>query len=365
MENNKNQGLVWLIFSNLLAFVTGVLYVLINFGIWSEGESLQRSVLFNLSAVSSLFMFLFIADKLVHIFSPKLSVLISIITFGATGLFSSIYFEDLSKYYILIGVLMGMSYSIRMTAFPIVDQAVTNKDTRVKFSSYLTILSSILSIAAPITIEFLVNSFDYKRSLLIVSLTYILFGIGIMFFKISSLKQDNALFLLLKNSKRDDKLKHVALISLSLGIAYSVDWGLIDILIITKLGSLNDWRNIKVLIAVINIIYSFVLGKINLKKFSHIRVIIGVSALAYSTLPIMLIKNFNNMTFIVFSIAQVIFYSTVSILLSNYLLAVIDDDERYDNRIASYQVFRNLFIGGGRVIPLGVMGALSIVSFSR
>lgn len=358
------QDFIWLVYSNLLIFFGGSLYVFLNFAIFSSSDSLSKTIIFNLVTLLIILFSTGLAGFISNKWGVKVTLFLATAFNSLSALIAFLLFDSLSDLFFLVSVLSGLSVGFQKNSYSLFDQLVTTKSTRVRFSSYVRIFDSVLSVLSPIFITLMVTNFDYKKSLLLMWLVLFYMSFGALVFKLKEQKQEFAYLSIIKKVRSSSKLKHVAQLSFAMGVTFSVNWGIMDVLIVAKLGSLEDWRTVRVGLAILTIGWALILRRFKFKDFSKIRAIIASTAFFYAIFPIILITSFTNTTFIIFNIVQTLFLVTNSVLLMNYLIEVLDDDPDFNKKIVSYQMFRDSFMGIGRVSPVAVMFLISFYTFS-
>lgn len=346
---------VWLILNVLLNFFGGIGYTALNFFIWQNNKSLPEIIQFNLSIFAALIIMSIISASASRFYGVKFSFAFSLVLRILVFFFVSANLTGVTGQIVLIGFLIGIYFEFYASARSTITQLIVPEDSMLKYNSYNQIISSAVSIASPLVTAAFINSLGYENTLRSIAIIFVGILIAFLFMGVNKAEQTLPVFSMLKDLFRSDTMRSFALINFSLGISYAFTWGILNIIILDFLGSLDGWAQVGVITAILSIVISFFLRKISSKDTSKIRALISVATLIYAIAPIIMINNFTVETFLIFTFATLVFNTFSGILTSAYLSKLQNADPEAPKRKIAYSLFSEFFTSFGEFIPIFIL----------
>ncbi len=349
----------WIFYSNIISFLHSVSFFLTNFLIWENSKDFGQLIIFNFFLLTSLFISTILAS-LISLFSIKLSFIFNTVIAASSCLFIYTFPEQIDFLIPFIAIIIGAYSGFTVGNRPLLHNLINKKNELIKYSSFSQILRSVLSLAMPLLVAFLIANFGYVDSLFNVAIVYLFMGFIFIFFPVNTKRQDFNIIELMFDVIRIRRIRNIAIISFMLGITFSIDWGILDVIILEKVGSISSWSNIKVFLATISIVLSFSLRNTNLQKTDKLRGLIAIGAFLYALTPFILISDFSERNLLIFYFIQAIFSTISSVLIFNYLFLLQSKDIEFENERVSYQLFTDIFINFGQLIPIMILYVLPV-----
>lgn len=346
--------ILWLITNSLVSLGSGVSYVLVSFLIWEEGKSLEQVLLFNLYIFFALIISGQIAGFISTFISPKLTFLLNLILLGLTPIILLDNRENVSMVLPYVSIMIGTYYGLSYNAGSIMTMAVVEQDKLVKLRSLIEIIKSVFTVISPVLVNYSINTIGYNKALKYLGYYFLVMGIIFLFIKVRKTKQRFIAFEIMKGVFELNALRSIAIIHIALGIVWAFGWGLMNIIILEELGSLDEWTIVSVITAVLGITLAMMFRKTDVANRPKARSMISMSSLVYAVIPLVLLFNFTRELFILFILAQLVFDKTNSIVTTSFINKMESDDMDYDEKKVAYQMFTDFFTGIGRIIPVVV-----------
>ena len=352
----KIRAFLWLSIDALYSLISGITYVLISFFIWEQSNSINLILWFNVIIFLTLLCNSFISGLFSVVGSPKLSYLLSITSFTITAYFVYTLQEETHHYIVFISILIGLVYSFLYTARPLINRTLVDKTHFISYNSIKQILFSVISVSTPLIIN-LGLQFKSYTELLYISMFgfFTLLLLSLLFIPKTNPSQRIIIHKLLAKSFTNSTIKKISHIKLSNGIAYSMGWGLLNILVLEQLGSVSNWSYISIAGAIVGILISYKLKSLDINNTSLSRMIISTSAMCFAVLPILLVVNFTLELFIIFMLAKVAFEKVTNIISENYIYSIESKDHHFEEKQISYQIFSDIFMSLGQLVPVAIL----------
>src|SRR5690606_30565179 len=103
------------------------------------------------------------------------------------------------------------------------------------------------------------------------------------------------------------RIRSLGLIHISLGISGVFGWGLMNIIILDVLGSLEGWTGVSTALAIAGIVLALVLKSVKMRDHSQAKSIIVLSSLLYAAVPVILLSGFTLQLFIMFTFVKLLY----------------------------------------------------------
>lgn len=345
----------WTIYDRIFNFLAAVLFVLVNFFIWEQGESLERIIEFNFYLFCGTLLFAAISYLIARQLHPKLAFVAAAVTLLVVGRLIVGGEDNINQYFVLISFGIGAYYGLYYNSSSLITQILNKQANLVKASALSRIIGSLLSLIVPLLSAYLITQFGYLQAL-----TYILFilplmTLAILPIRVIKFQQQAGLRYLISGIFQDKTLRDLALIDIVMGATWTFGWGLLNVIVLSQLGSLQAWSEINVVLVAVGIIITFMLRKLDLKNSDKTLSLISGSYLLYAVIPLVLLFNFSTTIFIGFLFVQ-LFYDTITGVLSwNLLLDIEARDLDFDEKKYSYQAFTDIFNSIGRLLPILIL----------
>lgn len=344
--------ILWLITDSLIQFIGGISYFLISFFIWENGKSFETIVKFNLEIVLYLFVFYFAAYLVTFFLKVKFSFILSIL--ARVLCLVIVYFQILNdslkiqEVAILIAIYSGLSLLTRN----LLNQQIVDSSDLVKFSAYASILRSSLSILSPLITAFLISTIGYKDSILISAIALTGFIPILLIINLKPTNRNLSLPFIFIRFLFNKNLRKIAIISFTLGITYSLSWGLIDILMLNQLNSTQNWGILKAIFTVITIIIALRLKNFKISTKNSPKGIIALSSLVFCLSAIYLLTTNSPIAFYIFILCNSIFSTVSGILIINHIVKMSLNFNDYSKKSISYNTYSDSFINIGQILPI-------------
>jgi hypothetical protein len=347
------KSFFWLIVDFLINFVGGVCFTTVNFLIWNREHSLVLLLKFNLVIFLTIALASLVAGFVTVKIGAKISFFISILLRSAVLFIAAQNLDNLISVIYLIAVIIGSYTAFHHSARKMITDTIVPPEHRVKFFSRNQIFRTLIAIISPLVTTLAIANLGYATTLTSGSVILFIALVVFLLIRTTAIPQTYAVHSLFKEFFHDSNIRNIVLISFASGVGVSMTWGLFDdIVVLDKLGSMNNWTIIATIVAVLGAVVSFLLGKVKGNEYSKIRGFISLSALLLSTGPVLLLINFSQETYIFYTITSLVFAATNAIMTAEYVSELKRTDFFYKERITSYQNLVDISRSIGMMIPI-------------
>lgn len=352
----RAKGVIWLALDNLIGFFAGNLQRILNFFIWEESKSLQVILEFNFYWVIFSGFGSLLAGLVSTLLGPKITYLIARLLKATTAVVAFTQLENISDYIILIAALEGLSNAFLIASRSVLDLNLFGPHGLQGITSFRSVFSALISIIRPLVITALIVVLGYEQAFLIsLSILFFLSIFIIPFRQENKVKQSFELPSMMREFFSNPLRWKVARISFASGVGYVFSLGLLDIIIVEKIGSLEGWGTITTLMAIVGMFVAAILRKFDTVHLHKVAAILGITTMAYAIAPLFLINDFSQDLLVIFLLAQAIYFNANGIIG----LSVVIETESYlpdakEHKAAS-QAFRDIFYSLGLFTPIALM----------
>ena len=352
MFNKRN---IWVVVDTATIFLGSTAHTLFNFLLWEQGKSLELLLKYNLLLFISLAVFAFIGSLISKFSNVKITYILSLLASAATVYFALLDIDNFQNRIYTFSILWGANWGLVYIARSLITELIVPVKHMVSFNSVKNILSTGIALAIPLTVNYSITNIGYQNALIVLFVGYFLMTVLLIFIDIEQAKQRYIVFSMMLDVFRVEGVRSVAIINLSLGLVYSFGWGVMDIVILEQLGSLDNWTYVSFATAIIGIIMVRGLSKIDLDKEDKTRSVISFAALVFATGSLFLSLNFTLTIFVVFVFLKLFFDKTISVIGGAYVTHEVQDDLDYAQKKLSYQTSSQLITSVGRIVPIAVL----------
>ena len=155
--------------------------------------------------------------------------------------------------------MLGLVYSFLYNSRSLINQFIVPAELSVKYNSIKEILISASTLASPLVVNYAVESLGYSLSFKYLMYIYGVIAFAILLIKISKIHQIFIFHKLIGGIFTNKTIRNISIIKFSSGIGFAMAWGLLNILILQQLGSLEGWTKVSIVMAILGIIVSYVL----------------------------------------------------------------------------------------------------------
>lgn len=348
----------WLVIDATYGFVSSINLVLLNFFLWEQDNSLTTILEFNFYIFVGLMISALLAGYVSSWLSPKITYIISIAALVATNFFALQHLADLSNYLLIVAILYSFSVAFVYNARSVINILIIPAADFVKIRGTKNIISSVLAISSPLVVLFLVNTLGYESSLQLMALIVSILGVIFIWLKVQKTKQKAEFIEMIVSAIYDPRMRKFALINFALGASWAFGWGILNVIIVEKLGSLEAWSKITLIASIAGVFLISLLRNIDSKNKGKTKSFIIGASIIYAIAPLILLFNFTLTTFVIFIFAKLIYDKVNGILTFSYLTDMTRQDEDYEYKKVSYQVVINFYNAVGSLVPIMILLAL-------
>ncbi|CAG7613995.1 hypothetical protein PAESOLCIP111_01666 [Paenibacillus solanacearum] len=269
-------------------------------------------------------------------------------------------------YFVLLGVVQGMSAGLFWLAFNVVYFEVTDPDSRDRFNGWAGLLGSCAGMIAPWISGFLIVRMPAAtgyRFIFTISLVVFVIGVVVSFFLKKRKTAGEYEWLLTWRCLRqkDTAWRTVGLALMAQGFREGVFGFMIGLLVYVHTGSEMSLGNFALITSAVALLSFMVAGRLLKPRYRKVAMLIGVVMLVLIILPFFWKVNFA--TLLLFGIGAALFYPLYGIPMTSTVFDLIGGDKESAKRREEYIVMRELALNAGRL--LGTALFITVLSFTK
>jgi len=335
----------------------------INFYLWENTKDFSVLLRYNIFLFAFIplgaLLFGYIAKKI----SLKLSYSLGILMYSAQLLLIILKGLDVLNIVVLFGFISGIASGAHTLSFNTINQKITKPENREKYFGFQNAITSLIRLITPPTLALVVSyTGSYNK----------IFGPAVLIFVIASI-----LGFLIKADVRHGKFnmeeilrfpgtnidKNIIFNSLIVsGIRSSLVITLLPIITLVIVGGLINWGTLTLLLTSFSVLASYLYGKfIDVKSSKYSLLLVSLVFFASS---LYFTLYFNLPSLVAFSIVLMILEIVLIVSFESHIDNLTEQDNQIDNLITEYNVFTEIPLAIGRLIPLMTLYFLD-VSLSR
>ena len=350
------RGLLWIVINFLNSFGGAIGYVALSFLIWDQLQGYRAIIDFNIHTLLGMLI--------PSVFVTFIAYLVNVKFIYALGLvvqaIAYIYVADGGLDLITIGLIYGAGYSMQLDTSSVVSIMV-NKGQEMSTANAITrVLGSIVSIISPIVVGIIANDIGYAESLRYFA--YLLFAVAALtaILPAEGRKVRTNILEVAVNTFRIPSIKAAATTAFGAGTIIIFAWGLTNVLMLEKLGSVDSWSYVSLGLAVMSIVLSIFLSKINYQKEpGKAKTIMFLPIIVIAVIIMQFLNDFTTTSFIVFIIFHRIYSVITGVTTSSYLVHLIQSSIFY---VEKGELALNVYFHFFRTLGmLAVVVALSFI----
>lgn len=359
------KAFLWLVFDTASIITDIINYTLLSFLLWEGEQSISLILEFNLLVFAGLLVSSLVSGILQQIFGAKLMFMAGMFMQAGIAFFAFSHSSDLASQIVIISIAYGFANALIQNAKGVLTLGIIPTNQSVSYSSRKEIVMSLGSIAIPLVTKVLIDSFGYEQSFTFTAAIFAMIGVLTVILKSKAPVPQRFIFpKLLIKSITTKSIRNIGVVYIALGISGVYGWGLLNIIILDVLGSLEGWTNVSTALALAGIGIAMALRRVNTKDRAQSKSIIVLGALIYAAIPIMLLANFSVELFIAFTFAKLLYDKSNFIVTYNYLSQIEHRDPDFESHKLAFQIYNSFFMAIGRMIPVGLLLLLPTMNLS-
>jgi len=347
------KAFVWLILDTAIAALAAFAAVLANFLIWQEGKDINRIIELNFFNVLALLAFTMLASMTASQFGIKFNYIVARASRSIFILFVLFNLGNLTNNLVILGILIGMTNAYVFSSKSLIDRLVVPSEGMVHYASLRIIIWSLVSIALPFTVAAAISSPDIRTILIVTVGIITLMSFLVLFIKIK--KQLFNLPALIFNSVRDFEMRRLSMLFFGIGMSRAFTIGIMDVLILSQLGSIDNWSYVAVGLALATILAGVLVRKRSYANNSYTRALLALCFMAYAVSALFVLVEFNLLVFIIFTLMATLFEVVSNTVLEGFIQSVESDNDKFAESLTSYQAHGDIFRALGMLLPIGVL----------
>jgi hypothetical protein len=237
----------------------------------------------------------------------------------------------------------------------LIDRLVVPSEGLVRYASLRIIIWSLVSIALPFTVAAAIASPDIRTVLIVTVGVITLMSFLVLFIKIKIKKQLFSLPALIFNSVRDFELRRISMLFFGIGVSRAFTIGIMDVLILSQLGSIDNWSYVAVGLALATILAGVLVRKRSYANNSYTRAVLSLCFMAYAVSALFVLVEFNLLVFIIFTLMATLFEVVSNTVLEGFIQSVESDNDKFAESLTSYQAHGDIFRALGMLLPIGIL----------
>lgn len=346
----------------ILLLVIGGLYSLsialsntfVNVYLWKQSGEFLHIALYNLAAVIMQPLTFILAGRWAKKIDRVIVLRLGVIFLAA--FFSTVLFlgDEAAKYYVLLGILIGIGFGFYWLAFNVLTFEITEPETRVFFNGFLGLLTSFSGMIGPILAGFLITKMEKLTGY------YFIFGISLglfilaiitsCFLKRREAKGSFCFIDILKERKRNKNWRHVLHAHFFQGLREGTFVFVIVVWVYIATNSELAIGTYGLVASATSFISYFLATKLIKPHFRKKAILIGGVGLYLALFLIVFEVNFSRL--IMYGVAISIFYPTLLVPYISLTYDVIGKGWKAAEMRVEYIVVRELFLNSGRIVSV-------------
>lgn len=349
------KALVWLFLDTTIAALAAFVAVLANFLIWQEGKDINKIIELNFFNVLALLAFAVLAALTASVFGIKFNYIVARGSRSVFILFVLLNLGNLTNNLVILGILIGMTNAYVFSSKSLIDRLVVPSEGMIRYASLRIIIWSLVSIALPFTVAAAISNPDIRTILISTVGVITLMSFLVLFIKIKIKKQLFTLPLLIINSFRDFELRRLSILFFGIGMSRAFTIGIMDVLILSQLGSIDNWSYVAVGLALATILAGALVRRRTYANDSYTRAVLSLCFMAYGVSALFVLVEFNLLVFIVFTLMATLFEVVSNTVLEGFIQSVESDNDRFTESLTSYQAHGDILRALGMLLPIGIL----------
>ncbi len=349
------KALTWLILDTTIAALASLTGVAVNFLIWQEGKDINKIIELNFYNVLALVLFGVVAAITASMFGIKFNYIVARASRAVLVLFVLANLGGLTANLLHLGILIGLTNAFVFSSKSLIDRLVVPAESVVSYASTRVIVWSLVLIALPIFVAALISSKELNSILILIAGVVSFLSLLVLFIRIKIQRQKFTLVKLLWQSITDFELRRVGIFFLAIGVSRAFTIGILDVLIVRQLGSLDNWSYVAICLALVSIIAGVIIRRRSYANNSYTRAVLGVSFMAYAVSAVLVLVEFNLLVFIIFTLMATVIEVVTNTILEGFIQNVESDNEGFEASRTSYQAHADIFRALGTLLPIGIL----------
>lgn len=338
---------IYVIFDFILGSLVGIF-------LWDKTKEASAILQYYIVMFATIIIFTqassFITGKLgakkVYIFS----ILLGLVQAMCLLLFQN----HISQFIIPFGIISGASIGFQAVAYSLVASEITSGSDSSKFLGIKSSLMNIVSIISVPIITYLISSTgSYNISYLLGFISGLIMIVLIANLKVESVKSTYNPISFISTAFSNYESRTYLLTRFIYGLFNGPVWAILGIVTFKFAGNLSLWGIISTIFTILNIIGSYVYGRINSRNLHKAYSVF--STLIFALVTLMLATNWNFITFLVYQLGLVILNSTFAIHYETLTYDLLSENEIFSTHKKELLGIGEICIGIGRLIPLSIL----------
>ncbi len=355
---SRNQK-IFLFILGLYVIFDFVLGSLVGVFLWDKTKETSVILKYFITLFTSIMVFSQFSSLAIAKFGAKRIYIFSILLGFLQALFMLVFQNSIAQMIVIFGILSGASIGFQAVAYSIVASSISSGPEVTKF---LGIKSSIMNIVSIIAVPFITYLISKVGSYNISYAIALCVGI-VEVFLISRLDIVETVsnyhpFSYLSTAISNTDTRVYLMTRFVYGIFNGPIWAILGIVTFMFAGNLSIWGIISSIMTILNIIGSYIYGKLN---SSNLRKAYSIfSTLIFASTTLILATNWNFSSFLLYQLGLVILNTTFAIHYESLTYDLISESEEMQNNKKEILGLGEICIGLGRILPLII---LSFVGF--
>ncbi|MFW5702837.1 MAG: hypothetical protein ACOCXP_02625 [Candidatus Dojkabacteria bacterium] len=350
------KKILWISLDTFIGFTAGNLSRILNFFIWEDSKSINMILHYNFFWVLFSLLGAVLSGTISSFFSPKFSYFLSRLLRALSAFIAFYNLENVSDYIFVLAALEGCANAFLISSRAVLDLGLFNVSGLQAVSSFREVINTLVRLLRPIAVTWMISSLGYEQSFLATIAIILAVSPFIFPFKFVGIpKQEFNLLSQLISIGNNYLERRIAIISFSTGVGYVFSLGLIDVLILEKLGSIEFWGAVSFLMALVGLIVISILKNVDASEVHKVAAVLGVVSFGYAALPLFLINEFSITLLLGFLVAESIFMNADRILGRTAMISAENKLLRSDTHRIASQSARDIYFSLGLLIPLALM----------
>jgi MFS transporter, YQGE family, putative transporter len=262
-----------------------------------------------------------------------------------------------ADYFVLLGMVQGMSAGFFWLAFNVVYFEVTDRDNRDRFNGWAGLLGSGAGMVAPWVSGYLIVHMEATngyRLIFTISLVVFLIGVVASFFLKKRKSEGHYDWSHTWTCLRAEHTywRTVGAALVAQGVREGVFGFMIALLVFVHTGSEMSLGNFSLVTSAVALLSFMLIGRFLKPNHRRTAMLIGASAIVIVILPFFWKVNY--WTLLTFGIGVALFFPLFGIPMTSTVFDLIGSDEESVKRREEYVVMRELALNAGRLLGTGV-----------
>lgn len=344
---------IYVVFDFVLGSLVGVF-------LWDQTKETAIILKYYLTLFASIMIFSQLSSFLVGKFGAKKVYIFSILLGLVQAIFLLLFQSSIAQLVMLFGIIAGASIGFQAVAYGIVASSITAGTDSSNFLGIKSSLMNIVSIVSVPIVTYLIGlTGSYNISYIIGLISGIFVILLISYLDVATVETPYHPLRYIRSALAESETRTYLLTRFIYGMFSGPVWAILGIVTFKFAGGLVLWGVISTVFTIINIIGSYMYGRIksnNLHKTYSV-----FSTLIFASVTLILATNWNFVTFLIYQFGLVILNTTFAIHYESLTYDLLSENEEFASNKKELLGLGEICIGIGRLIPLAI---LLLINFS-